>query len=286
MIFGPLASPTTVAVTEVPCQLVGRGEDRVAVDDQHGREADLVALGGVEQVDLHMLAFDDALLASSGCDHCVHSEERAYRPGTTATIRTARAADHSIRAWSTITPRPSQFGHVSAKSVSRPSPMRLRVISTRPSSEMSKTCVRVLSRASASRNASTTLLAVVPDLHVDEVDDDDAADVAQPQLLGDLLGRLQVVVEDRLLEVRRADVLAGVDVDHRQRLGVLDDQRPTRRQPDLAVERLVELLVDVVALEERQALGLRVVVLDAVGQLRVEGADVVAHLVEQVGGRR
>ena len=114
------------------------------------------------------------------------------------------------------------------------------------------------------------LVAVVPDLHVDEVDDDDAADVAQAQLLGDLLGGLEVVVEHRLLEARRADVLAGVDVDDRERLGVLDDQRAARRQPHLAVERLVHLLVDVVLLEQAEALGRGVVVLDAVGELGVE----------------
>ena len=156
--------------------------------------------------------------------------------------------------------------------------MRLRVISTRPSSEMSNTWVRVLSRARASRNTSTTFVAVVADLHVDEVDDDDAADVAQAQLLGDLLGRLEVVVEHRLLEARRADVLAGVDVDHRQRLGVLDDQRAARRQPHLAVERLVHLLVHVVALEQAEPFGRGVVVLDAVGQLGVERRDVVLDL--------
>ena len=55
-----------------------------------------------------------------------------------------------------------------------------------------------------------------------------------------------------------AHVLAGVDVDDRERLGALDDQRTARGQPDLAVQRLVELLVDEVALEERQALGLEV----------------------------
>ena len=52
------------------------------------------------------------------------------------------------------------------------------------------------------------------------------------------------------------DVLAGVDVDDRQRLGPLDDQRAARRQPHLAVERLVQLLVDVEALEDRQRVGL------------------------------
>ena len=82
------------------------------------------------------------------------------------------------------------------------------------------------------------------------------------------IGRLEVVAEDGLLEARRADVLAGVDVDHGERLGVLDDQRAARGQPHLAVERLVQLLVHVVALEQRQRLGLGVVVLDPVGQRR------------------
>ena len=36
--------------------------------------------------------------------------------------------------------------------------------------------------------------------HVDEVDDDDAADVAQAELADDLLDRLEVVLGDRVLE--------------------------------------------------------------------------------------
>ena len=130
------------------------------------------------------------------------------------------------------------------------------------------------------------LAAVVLDLHVDEVDHDDAADVAQTQLLGDLFGGLEVVAEHRLFEVRGADVLAGVDVDHRQRLGVLDDQRAAAGQPHLAVERLVQLLVDVLALVQRQTLGDGVVVLDAVGEVGVEGGDVVANVFEQRADRR
>ena len=84
-----------------------------------------------------------------------------------------------------------------------------------------------------------------------------------------------------LLEARGADVLAGVDVDHRQCLGVLDDQRAARRQPDLAVERLVHLLVDVELLVQAESLGVGVVVLDAVGELRVERRDVGLDVVEQ-----
>ena len=56
---------------------------------------------------------------------------------------------------------------------------------------------------------------------------------------------------------------------------------PPLRQPHLAVERLVQLLVDVVALEQRQAVGGRVVELDAVGELGVERGDVVLDVVVQ-----
>ena len=81
-------------------------------------------------------------------------------------------------------------------------------------------------------------LAVALQHHVDEVDDDDAADVAQPELADDLLGRLQVVAGDRLLEVAALPgVLAGVDVDDRHRLGAVDHQRAAGGQVDLAVQR-------------------------------------------------
>ena len=97
--------------------------------------------------------------------------------------------------------------------------MRFRVISTRPSSEMSKTWVRVLSRdRRAAQGAGHPAIPVLPHLHVDEVDHDDAADVTQPELVGHLFGGLQVVAEDRLLQIGLAHVLAGVDVDHREGL--------------------------------------------------------------------
>ena len=98
---------------------------------------------------------------------------------------------------------------------------------------------------------SQHLLLVVDGLHVDEVDDDDAADVPQPQLTSDLLGRLQIVLQNGVLQVRGADELSGVDVDDGQCLGPVDHQVATRREVDLPVEGLLDLVVDVVPLEER-----------------------------------
>jgi hypothetical protein len=44
--------------------------------------------------------------------------------------------------------------------------------------------------------------------HVDEVDDDDAAEVAQAQLARDRARGLEVGLEDRVVEVARADEAA------------------------------------------------------------------------------
>ncbi len=87
--------------------------------------------------------------------------------------------------------------------------------------------------------------------HVDEVDDDDAAQVAQPQLARDGLRRLEVGLEDRVVEVARADEAAGVDVDRGQRLGLVDDQVAAGLQVDAPRQRAGDLLVDVVEVEDR-----------------------------------
>ena len=60
--------------------------------------------------------------------------------------------------------------------------------------------------------------------HVDEVDDDDAAHVAQTQLAGDLFGCQLVDLEGVLLLVGGLGPDAAVDVDDAQRLGGLDDE--------------------------------------------------------------
>ena len=109
------------------------------------------------------------------------------------------------------------------------------------------------------------LLAVLLLLHVDEVDDDDAAEVAQPQLARDRHRRLEVGAEDRLLERAVADVRAGVDVDRRHRLGLVEDQVAAGLQRHLAVERLLDLLLDAVQVEDRPV---AVVQLDALAPCR------------------
>ena len=54
--------------------------------------------------------------------------------------------------------------------------------------------------------------------------------------------------------VRLADVAAGIDVDGDERLGLVDDEIAARLQPDLAAQRLVDLGLDAVLLEDREVL--------------------------------
>ena len=97
------------------------------------------------------------------------------------------------------------------------------------------------------------LLPVLALVHVDEIDHDDAAQVAQPDLPHDLLDRLGVGLDDGVFEaVRLADELAGVDVDRHQRFGLVDDDVAARLQPHLRPQRLFELLRDVERVEDRR----------------------------------
>ena len=104
-------------------------------------------------------------------------------------------------------------------------------------------------------------------------------EIAQPQLPRDGHGGLEVGAEDRLLEVAVPDESAGVDVDRRHRLGLIDDEIAARFQRDFAIEGLLDLLLHVVQLEDRT---LRRVQLDPRQCIRDEGRGELAHLAVRV----
>jgi len=82
-------------------------------------------------------------------------------------------------------------------------------------------------------------LAVAALVHIDEIDDDDAAQIAQPDLPHNLLDRIHVGLDDRVFQARGlAHVLAGVDIDRDQRLGLVDDDVATALQPDFDLSAL------------------------------------------------
>ena len=112
-------------------------------------------------------------------------------------------------------------------------------------------------------------------LHVDEVDDDQAGEVAQAKLAGDFVRRLEVGLQRGVLDIVLARRTARVDVDGDQRLGRVDDDVAARLQRHLRREHRVELSLDRIAREQRLAVLER---LDALGMARHEHAHEVLGL--------
>ena len=91
--------------------------------------------------------------------------------------------------------------------------------------------------------------------HVDEVDQHDAAQVAQPQLPRDGLGGFEVRLEDRVVEVARADKAASVHIDRRERLGLVDHQVAARLQFHPSTQCPDNFVVDRIEVEHRALAG-------------------------------
>src|ERR1700731_4042995 len=95
-------------------------------------------------------------------------------------------------------------------------------------------------------------VAVLALVHVDEVDDDDAAEIAEADLADDLGDGVEIGLDDGVFEPRGlADELASVDVDGDQGLGLIDDDGAAGFEPHLGAEGLVDLFGDAELFEER-----------------------------------
>ena len=115
--------------------------------------------------------------------------------------------------------------------------------------------------------------------HVDEVDDDQAADVAQTQLAGDLVRRFEIGVQRRLFDVGAFRGACRVDVDGHQRFGGIDDDAAARLQLHLVVKGGFDLAFDLVAVEQRHRI---VVELDALLVLRHDPVDELVGALEGI----
>ena len=87
--------------------------------------------------------------------------------------------------------------------------------------------------------------------HIDEVDNNQAAQVAQLELAGDLVRRFQVRIERGFFDACAAGRTRRVDVDGRERLGVIDDNRTTGGQTDFALIGGLDLAFNLIAREQR-----------------------------------
>ena len=86
-------------------------------------------------------------------------------------------------------------------------------------------------------------------VHVDEIDDDQAREIAKPKLARDLLGGFHIGLERGVLDMVLAGGAPRVDVDRDQRLGLVDDDVAAGTQGHLRREHGVELGFDSEALE-------------------------------------
>ncbi|MDR9000031.1 hypothetical protein FEP67_06196 [Burkholderia multivorans] len=87
--------------------------------------------------------------------------------------------------------------------------------------------------------------------HVDEIDHDQAAEVAQAQLAGDFVGRFEVRAGRRFLDVGALGGARRVHVDRDERFGVVDHDRAARRQRHRARVGRFDLVLDLEAREQR-----------------------------------
>ena len=96
------------------------------------------------------------------------------------------------------------------------------------------------------------LVPIVRGLHVDQVDDDQPADVPEAELVNDLRHGFEVGFEDCFLEIGSADVAARVHVDRGEGFALVDDQVAPGLEPDLAPQVGVDLQLDAEVVEDRR----------------------------------
>src|SRR3984885_16209070 len=106
----------------------------------------------------------------------------------------------------------------------------------------------ILPEAIAELALDRTIVALL--VHVDEVDDDQAGKVAQPQLPRDFLGGLHVGLERGILDVVLAGRAARIDVDRNQSFGLVDDDIAAGSQLHRRREHRIELALDTHAREQ------------------------------------
>ena len=90
-------------------------------------------------------------------------------------------------------------------------------------------------------------------VHVDEVDDNQTAGIADAQLACDLGGGFKIGIERGVFDVAALGRLRRVDVDGGQRFSLVDDDRATGRQTHRALERILDLRFNLKARKQRHS---------------------------------
>ena len=121
---------------------------------------------------------------------------------------------------------------------------------------MRPTWIRARSCRRQSRQLALDRTVVALLVHVDEVDDDQAGEIAQPELPRDFFRCLEVGLERGVLDVVFAGGAAGIDVDRNQRFGLVDHDVAAGAQLHGRREHRVELALDAHPREQRLAVAI------------------------------
>ena len=116
-------------------------------------------------------------------------------------------------------------------------------------------------------------------LHVDEVDHDQTAQIAQAQLPGDFIGRFKIGVERGGFDVAATGRACGVDVHRDQCLGMVDHDGAAGGQGHGARVGALDLMLDLEAREQRHIV---TVALDSVHHVRHHVTHELLRLFEDV----
>ncbi|MNK87655.1 hypothetical protein D3C87_1075950 [compost metagenome] len=117
--------------------------------------------------------------------------------------------------------------------------------------------------------------------HVDEVDDDDPAQIAQAHLPGDRGGRFEIGLEDGFFEVAMADESSGVHVDGGHGFRRIHHQIATGFQRHLAFEGFLDFVFDAIQVENRSFTR---VVFQTIGDFRHQFGDELRGFLEGFPG--
>ena len=121
---------------------------------------------------------------------------------------------------------------------------------------MRPTWIRARSCRRQSREFAFDRTVVALLVHVDEVDHDQAGEIAQPQLPCDFFGGLEIGLERGILDMMFAGRAAGVDVDRHQRLGLVDHDVAAGAQLHGRREHRVELAFNAHSRKQRLAVAI------------------------------
>ena len=85
--------------------------------------------------------------------------------------------------------------------------------------------------------------------HIDEIQNDNTAQIAQAKLPGNSLGSFQIGLEDGFFQIAMADIRAGVNIDGGHCLGLINNQITTRFQGYFSTQRFLDFVLDPVQIK-------------------------------------